>query len=213
MENNLLENIPEKFMDKESGDVRVDVLLKSYRELEKKMSQHKAAPHSPDEYCIDCAHGLFEADPDLNLRLHEKGFSQDQAQEVYDLAAEKLVPLVLEVAAEFQADREVERLMDHFGGPENWREVSRQLLAFGRKNLPEDVLDGLAASYEGVMALYKMMKAAGETPSMAAKTESATMGESEAELYSLMRSPKYWRDKDPATVRKVTQGFESLYRK
>ena len=35
---------------------------------------------------------------------------EDDAQLVYDLAAERLIPLVRELAAEFQADREIERV-------------------------------------------------------------------------------------------------------
>jgi hypothetical protein len=62
------------------------------------------------------------------------------------------------LAAEFQADREIERLVKDFGGPEQWRETSRQLLSYGRKNLPPQVLEGLSGSYDGVMALYSMMK-------------------------------------------------------
>ena len=35
----------------------------------------------------------------------------------------------------------------------------------------------------------------------------------EAELSSMMRDPKYWRDKDPSFVAKVTEGFQNLYGK
>lgn len=34
---------------------------------------------------------------------------------------------------------------------------------------------------------------------------------SEADLHLMMRDPKYWRDKDPATIAKVTEGFRNLY--
>ena len=75
----------------------------------------------------------------LSRRLHQLGFTQEQAQEVYNLAAEKMVPMIAELAAEFQADREVEKLINHFGGAENWKEISRQLLSFGRQNLPPEL--------------------------------------------------------------------------
>ena len=45
----------------------------------------------------------------------------------------------------------------HFGGEDTWRETSRQLLAWGRKNLPPAALDGLTTSYDGVVALHRMM--------------------------------------------------------
>ena len=87
-ENLLTNDIPEKFRD-EAGVLKADVLLRSYKELEKKLSQAPSAPKTPEEYCIDCSHGLFEADADVNRRMHEKGFTHEQAQEAYNLAAEK----------------------------------------------------------------------------------------------------------------------------
>jgi hypothetical protein len=31
------------------------------------------------------------------------------------------------------------------------------------------------------------------------------------ELHSMMRDPKYWRDRDPSFVAKVTEGFQRIY--
>ncbi len=219
--------IPEKFWDEKTKTIRVEALAQSYIELEKKLSNTPkqlmppetdedkinllkmlGRPESADEYDVDVSHGLFEKDSELNKHLHDLGFTQEQVQAVYDAAADKLVPLILEMSAEFQADREVERLIQEFGGVEKWQEVSRQLLAFGQKNLPEDVLESLANSHEGVMTLFRMMK--GSEPSFGSKN--AMSGSlDEAGLQSMMRDPKYWRDKDPSFVAKVTQGFEGLY--
>ncbi len=206
----LTADIPEKFKDPETGGVKLDLLAKSYKALEQKLSGQPKPPQSAEEYCIECSHGMFEPDADINSRLHAKGFTQDQAQEVYNIAADKMIPMMREMAMDYKADREVEKLVNHFGGVQNWREVSRQLLSFGQKNLPDDVLDNLSSSYEGVLALHRMMKN-GE-PNLqrgASKTAGAL---DEAELNSMMRDPKYWRDKDPAYISKVTQGFENLYR-
>lgn len=202
------DGIPTKFKDPETGEVRVDALLKSYKELEKKLSGVAKPPASADEYEVDCSHGMFEPDAELNAKLHAQGFTKEQVQTVYDAAAEKLIPLIASMAGEFQADREVERLVAEFGGVEQWEEISKQLLTYGRKNLPEDVLDGLASSYEGVMALYRMMK--GKTPSLRLDAEGET-GTDEKDLRAMMRDPKYWRDKDPSFIAKVTEGFEKLY--
>lgn len=161
------DEIPEKFKDSKTGVVRVDAMAKSYKELEKKLSQTPTAPKTPIEYCVDCEHGLFEADAELNARMHEKGFTNEQVQFVYDIAAEKIVPMAIEMAADFQAEREIEKLIEHFGGAEKWKEVAKQMLIFGQKNLPADVLDSLSSSYEGVMALHNMMK--GEEPSISQK--------------------------------------------
>lgn len=205
--------IPAKFKD-ESGAVRVQSIVNSYNELEKKMSSGPGStpqiPASPDDYCVECKHGMFEPDADVNKRLHESGLSNDQVQAVYDLAAEKLVPMIAELAAEFQADREVEKLINHFGGADQWRDMARQLLAFGQKNLPPEVLKNLSSSFEGVLALQRMMK--GEEPTLrrADMTQSPSAID-EKQLSSMMRDPKYWREKDPMTVQKVTEGFKTLY--
>lgn len=200
--------IPEKFKDPESGALRLGTLLSSYEALERKMSARPAAPVSHEGYCVECAHGMFTPDAEVNRRLHEKGLTQEQVQEVYDLAAERLVPMVAELAAEFQADRELERLERHFGGAEKWQAVSRQLLAFGRKNLEPSVLDNLAGSFEGVLALYRMMKS--EEPGLERRGEPVS-ADGEKDLHSMMRDPRYWRDRDSAFISKVTEGFQTLY--
>lgn len=205
----LTAEVPDKFKDPKSGEVKMDALLQSYKSLEQRLSQQAKPPASPDEYCIECGHGLFEPDADINQRLHAKGFTQDQAQEVYNIAADKMIPMMRDMAMDYKADREVEKLVNHFGGSENWREVSRQLLAFGKKNLPDDVLDNLSSSYEGVLALHRMMKN-GE-PALQRGQAKVSGALDEAELSSMMRDPKYWREKDPAFIAKVTQGFEKLY--
>lgn len=210
MTDNLLDNeIPEKFRDPETGEPRLDTLVRSYKELERKMSAQPRPPKTPEDYCIDCSHGLFESDPDINQRLHARGFTEEQAQEVYDLAAEKMIPMIMEIAGDFQADREVEKLINHFGGPDKWKSVSRQLLAFGQNHLPADVLDNLASSFEGVLALHRMMVS--DEPGLSRSGSTRPDCSSEKDLHAMMRDPKYWRDKDPAFVAKVTEGFQAMY--
>lgn len=215
-------NVPTKFLDKKTGEIRTDALLKSYLALEKKLSQsidpNKAdpsslrsimgVPDSSDKYEVKCDHGLFDADPELNAILHEKGFNNEQAQMVYDLAADKLIPMVLDLAQEFQADREIERLVEHFGGKEQFAETSRQLLAFGQKNFSKEVLDGMTSSFEGVMALHKMMESDDTISFTKVKPGQAS---NEKELRAMMKDPKYWRDRDPSLVKKITDGFKDIY--
>ena len=209
-DNLLTADIPEKFKDQTTGEVRMDEFAKSYRELEKRLSQNPSAPKTPDDYCIDCNHGLFESDPDVNARMHAKGFTQEQAQEVYNLAAEKMMPAIAQVTADIEADREVEKLINHFGGAEQWKTVSQQLFAFAQKNLPTDVLENLSSSFDGVLAMHRMMES--EEPSLSNDANTiAPTSDAETDLQSMMRDPKYWRDRDPAFVRKVTEGFKGVY--
>ncbi len=208
---NLLDNdIPAKFKNPDTGEVRVGDLAKSYSELEKKLSSQPRAPKSHDEYCIDCSHGLFEEDAELNKRFHERGFTNEQVQFVYDIAAEKMAPMVMDLAADFQAEREVEKLVEHFGGPEKWKQISHQLLAYGQKNLPRDVLDTLASSYDGVLALFRMMKG-DDKVSVSASLKGEGSERDTLDLQSMMRDPKYWRDQDPSFISRVSEGFKKLY--
>jgi len=227
--------VPEKFRDPQTGAVRVEALLKSYLELERRLSAAPAtpeaqapapfdpaaldpvqlrralgAPETPEGYCVACDHGLFEPDAEINGRLFEAGYTPAQAQLLYDLAAERMMPLIQHLAAEFQAEREVERLTARFGGEERWREVSRQLLSWAGKNLPAAAVEGLSTTYEGVMALHSMMSGT-EPAALSLSTGRASGGDGEAELRALMRDPRYWRERDPAVVGRVTEGFQRLY--
>lgn len=208
---NLLDNdIPEKFKNAETGEVRINDLAKSYKELEKKLSAQPRAPKSANEYCIECNHGLFEPDAELNERFLERGFTNEQVQFIYDVAAEKMVPMVTNIAADYAAERELEKLVAHFGGAEKWKTVARQLLAFGQKALPRDVLDTLASSYDGVLALHRMMS--GEAGVSVSESLRDNAGSRESlDLQSMMRDPKYWRDQDPSFIAKVTEGFKRIY--
>lgn len=219
-------NLPEKFWDGSRSEVRIDALLSSYLALEKKLSNMLPAPQSdedrarlhralgvperPEDYCVECKDGLLSPDIEVNTRLHAAGFTPEQVQTVYDLAAERLVPLILDIAAQFEAEREIERLEKEFGGAERWREISRQILAFGRRALPPEALAGLSGSYEGVMALYRMMQG-GAGPSAGFDAAGAPEAFGEKDLHKMMRDPKYWRDRDPKFVARVTEGFKSVY--
>ncbi len=222
--------VPEKFWDAERRAIRVDALLKSYLELERRLSRRErppgpgaapeevarwraalGVPDAPDRYEINAPHDLCCADEEVNRRLHQAGFTNEQAQLVYDLAAERLLPLIAEAAAEFEADRQRQALIAHFGGEARYRAIAPQLRAWGRAHLPPAVLDALSTTAEGVLALEQMMRR-GE-PALPREGMAAHGPESEAELRSMMRDPRYWRTREPEFVRRVTEGFQRLAKK
>lgn len=218
--------IPEKFRDPVTGGVRVEALLKSYLELERALSRRISAPgadapeeervrwrkmvgvpDSPDAYEIKPPHELCGPDAEVNRRLHEAGFTCCQAQLVYDLAAERLMPLIAEAAAEFEAGKQRERLHAEFGGEERFRRLAPQIAAWGRANLSEAVFAALATTAEGVVAMRRMMEAKEPPLSRDAAADAAP---DEAELRKMMRDPRYWRSREPDFVRRVTEGFRRL---
>lgn len=200
-------DLPDKFWDEEKGEPRFGSLWRSYQALEQRY--HKGdigIPEHPDEYCIDC--GDRHADPQVNAILHRARFSNDQAQLVYDLAQEYVIP-ELEAAERRREAAVVQgRLEEAFGGPERWQRVAKQLGDWGRTHLTTEVMDALSGTYDGVMALYRMMAA--DEPGVA-RTGAPDTGLDDKALRKLMEDPRYWREQDPAIVAKVREGFERLY--
>lgn len=222
------DGVPEKFWDPEAGTLRTDALLKSYLELERKLGSMVAmpaedgdllnnqrlrrllgVPDSVEEYKIETSSELIEPDPVVNARLLEAGFNQHQAQLVYELAEDHVLPLLGDAMSELEASRDAERLATHFGGKDAWQNMARQIKTWAAANLPGEVTEVLASSYDGVLAMHQMMQA--REPSVLRDAEAAGSGPSEAELTQMMRDPRYWRDHDPAFVAEVTKGFKRLY--
>ncbi len=221
-------DVPDKFWDAEAGALRTDALLKSYLELERRLGAggldeeegagdegDEAAmspldvPATPDDYEVDGASDLVAPDPEVNKRLHEAGFTQDQARLVYRLAEEYLLPAVSDAYGEVVVQQELGRLRDAFGGDEGWQATADQLQSWGQANLEPGVYATLASSYDGVMAMHAMMQA--REPQVVHADAPAGPAD-ESSLRRMMQDPRYWRDRDPAFVAEVTRGYERLFR-
>lgn len=221
--------LPEKFWDEATGTVRVEALAKSYGELERKLGTRRvpaepslempepavdavpASDQTPTPICsysIVTRHPLVTQDAELDSRLIAAGLSEHQAQLVYDLAAEKLAPLVEELLGEVEVQRQIDRLENHFGGPEAWRQTARQLKGWATAHLPGDVAAALSSSFEGIVTLHKMVQAS--EPELLSGGD-PTAGITEDTLAEMMRDPRYWRNRDPDFVARVTAGFKRLY--
>ena len=220
--------VPEKFRDPQSGAIRVDLLVKSYRALEQKLAGmvalpgddadddtrlrfHRAmgVPDSPDGYEITLADPALSTDAEVNRRLHEAGFTPAQAQLVYDLACDHVVPQLHRMAGEYRVRGERERLLQRYGGEARFAETARALEAWGQRNLPESVFAALASSYEGIVALESMMQ--NGDPALTRGSLGADAALSEDQLVGMMRDPRYWKKRDPEFLAKVTDGFRRLY--
>ncbi len=219
--NNLLEKsesarplgLPEKFWDEEKQAVKLEELLADYLSLVKRddnlvEQNNRGIPESFEKYEIKIPHPLLDRDDDVLKRLHENGFTNAQAQLVYDLAGERVIPCLDNMTVDFEAQKQLEKLQNHFGGTEKFNEVSRQISNWAKTNLKPEVYDALATTADGVVALYKMMSS--NEPMLGKDVE---LGEelSEQGLRKMMEDPRYWRDKDEAYIAKVTSGFKKLY--
>lgn len=212
--------VPDKFKNPKTGCINIEDLLKAYLALEKKVgnrqkllpsSPNGTMPNSPEEYDIVMKNPNLIMDKEINRRLFELGFTNEQLQAVYDLAAEKIIPLLNELSADFRADKEMAELEKEFGGADGFNTVARQISAWGEKNLNPDIFNALSTSKDGIMTIYKMMNEGAEPPIMqpiAKKSESVN----EESLRALMRDPKYWKKQDPAFLKRVEEGFKRLYK-
>ncbi|NQU61015.1 MAG: hypothetical protein HQ512_07780 [Rhodospirillales bacterium] len=205
------DGLPEKFWDQDRGELRTESLIKSYQALEQKLGalSGQGVPEDPNGYDIKVEDELFTSDPDINAKLHSAGFSQEQAQTVYDLASEHMLPMVSEVAAEFHAQAQIDRLAQKFGGEDKWRETAAQLKSWGQANYPDEVFRALSSTYEGVLTMQKMMGS--NEPGLIDGAGAATESVSEKGLQQMMQDPRYWRDHDPAIVARVRDGFKRLF--
>lgn len=204
------DHVPEKFWDQDQGSIRTDVLLKSYGELERRLGDGDSIiPESPDSYQLTMPNQQIQPDDDINVRLHEAGFTQAQAQLVYDLAHEKLSPLIAEATADLHQDAAITQLETHFGGAKKWQETSRQLRAWGQDNLPSETYESLSTNVDGILAMHRMMKTS--EPSLVGNQTGIAGVRGETDLKQMMKDPRYWRDQDPAYIEQVRKGFQALY--
>lgn len=218
LETNVGLTVPEKFKDPKTGEIKVEELLKSYLALEKKLSERAVSPSArgmmpanADEYDIQLKSDLITIDPEMNERLFELGFTNEQVQTVYDLAVEKVLPLLQELSADYKADQELAALENEFGGAEQFNTIARQISAWGEKNLSPDIYEALCCSKDGILTMYKMMGGNSE-PSLMQESAEQYPADTEETLRALMRDPRYWRKNDPSIVKRVEEGFKRLYK-
>lgn len=167
-------------------------------------------PASFNEYKIDYKSPLFSQDDAILEKLFGAGFNNSQAQLVYDLANERVLPYLKEMASEFEAQKQREKLVQFFGSEEKFSEVSRQVAAWAQNQFEAEVYNALGSTSEGVIALYKMM---GSNEPVINKEGALNEPVTEENLTKMMQDPRYWQTKDQDYIAKITNGFQKLYDK
>ncbi len=217
-----MDKVPEKFLN-EDGTVNTDALVKSYSELEKKMGgmisvpaddadndareKFKRAigvPQSAKEYPVS---DLFD-DDSVREKFHEIGLTSSQVEKIYSIAEEFLSPMLGEIFKTGHESSAIAELKKFFGDDDKMTDAMHAINAFGEKFLPRDAFESLCATPQGIQSVYKMMQSM--EPSVATD-KNASSNLSDSDLRSMMRDPKYWRDRDPEYVRKIESGFKKLY--
>ena len=220
------EYISEKFWDKDKGEVNVESLGTSYNSLEKKLGQRtdeltkqirtdieqERSAKVPEKYEIN----MPEIPEDVNMEVNEDqpllkwwgetaksmGLSQDQFNEGINQFVQN------EINGLPNIEQETQLLGD------NAKDRIESADLWAKKHLSENAYSTVAklsSTAEGVKALEEIMSLnkSSVMPSSPTAVESKP---SVADLRSMMKDPKYWKDgeKDPAYIQRVSKLFEQV---
>ena len=217
-----MEQIPEKFLD-DKGELNTSALVKSYCELEKKMSTMIPLPNDesdeatkqkfnhaigvPDNATDYPTNPLFE-DESVREKFHEIGLTSKQVEQIYAIAEEFLQPTLKNLFQLQNQTNAINELKKFFGDEEKMNNALREINAFGERFLPHDAFDELCSTPQGIQGVYRMMQSM--EPDVLTN-KSSTENLTDDVLRDMMRDPKYWRDHDEEYVRKIENGFKKLY--
>lgn len=225
------EGIPDHYLGASDHET-IDKLYKTADGLRKELSQKKGVPEKFEDYTIE----LSDEDREKYLSLNDDGvdpvyetlrktaFEQGIPPAAALKFVENLYAQVHDGANEAAAA--LKETVDHgyesFGGPEKAKPVVDAVESWitglqtqGVINEDDAAEMRISSSYgEGLRWLDKIRVSTGEKPIPADfKNDSNAGALTKAELDAMMQDPKYWRQKDPAFIAKVTEGFRQLYGK
>ena len=206
-------NLPSKFWDAKNGKILLDELLEDYNSLVVRdenlvETNNRRIPESYDQYEVDIQNPIFDRDDEVFKRMYDCGFTNAQAQLVYDLANERVLPFLDELTVSFEAQKQLEKLYQEFGSKEKFDVISRQISTWAKTNLEPEIYDALGSTAEGVKVLYSMMSSQEPVLNKEFKGEDIL---NEDKLRKMMEDPRYWRDHDKAYIDQISKGFERLY--
>jgi len=208
--------LPEKFKSPED-------LAKSYTELQSKLGSKEedirksileeiqsqafdGRPESAGDYQLpESIDPEQSVDNELLQWWSEHSFENGYSQEEFQQGIEMYAKAVMGNQPDIEA--EAKKLGD------NAQARIEAASVFAHKFFPQEALpaiERMCETHEGIIALEAIQEAmkdgnfAGNTVPAAQTTE--------RELREMMNDPRYWKDRDPAFIKEVTEGFQRIYR-
>lgn len=215
--------LPEKFWNPDLKQPRAEVMAKSFTELEGKFREKtdvlkeeiyadmRAA--APEEYEINLSEDLklpdnveldFGKDDPLVSWFSSFAKEQGMSQETFDKALNEYVGI--EISNMPDINSEIEKLGDH--GQDRMMRVHSWM----ESKLSEEQLaaiNPLLTSAVQVEALEVLMKSSGPSDFDGDNSGEALTLE---ELRTMQNDKRYWQEKDPAFIKKVSEGYDRLYK-
>ncbi len=143
--------LPEKFKKPED-------LAEAYKQLEKKLGEKSGESSVPETYEVEVPEALgSELGEEDEKFFKEAGFSNEQAQKFLTWLSDHALPEIRAATAEAQQER-LGRAWNMDPKSEGFQKRMRELRGWAESNLPEEVVNSLRKSADGVQSLYTMMQ-------------------------------------------------------
>jgi len=187
-----IKSVPEKFIDKDTGIIKINDILKSNNELEKAL--HSRAPESYElddvlqEYNL--AWESEEQETEVRDLFKAHRISNDAAKEIISVYGKRITHMMEQFGTPYNLDTEMETLRSAWGGNTDAR--LQEISEFVEKgNMPKEVFTtSPLKTAAGIQLLYDMMKNTRGPNVM--RSADVPVADLETQLSQLMNNPLYF---------------------
>ena len=187
-----INTVPEKFIDKETGVVKIDEIIKSNGELEKAL--HSRAPESYEVNDVLEENNLAweneEQEEEVKELFKTHRISNDAAKAIIDVYGKRVTQMMEQYGSPSDLDKEMTALRSTWGNNTDMR--LKELNEFVESsNLPPEVFStSPLKTAAGMQLLYDMMKNTRGPNVM--RTAEVQVTDLETQLHEVMNNPLYF---------------------
>jgi hypothetical protein len=187
-----ISQVPDKFIDKDTGVVKINDILKSNSELEKTL--HSRAPDSYDFQNVFEEHNLVwendEQEQEVTAMFKEHRISNDAANAILQMYGTRINAMIESYGSPYNQQEELGKLQSAWGSNTDSRlqEVADYL---EQEGIPAEVYQtSPLKSAAGMQMLYNMIKNT-QGPRVL-RTDEMPVGDMETQLTELINNPLYY---------------------